>query len=263
MEIHQILRTLGQLVESQKDLLEIVRASTSTNRGSIDDHHASEPDAAPPRITTTTGVITPSSAVQNEPPGLLGRPWPEEAAESTSWTSPGYNDPVLEPARSGRGLALPPAQRSFNSSHSPATPFQQGQDPWTNPIETSPAASTSTTAGTGSAAVRYFSLLTNDAVREVIQAAESEAQSSRGLVDNGAFAGSTSLQRATRIVDSTPDTIGTNTYPMSYLDDIGLPARMSETQLWQAKEVIQLLPSEKIVFENFVRHVSSWVRSNH
>lgn len=108
--------------------------------------------------------------------------------------------------------------------------------------------------------MRWFGLLANDAGREVIQTAEFEAGPSSGLPDDGVFAGATPLQRATKIVDGTPDAIGTTNYRVSFADDIGLPARLLERQLWQAKDVIQLLPSEKVVFESFVQHISLWVR---
>lgn len=230
----EILRTLGQLVDSQKDLLEAISASN---------HHVHQPDAVHPRITP------PSSAVHN---GRLPNPWAEEAA---SWASPRYNESVLEPSRSGPGLI---SDHRSNDSHSPGTPFEREQREGPRPIlaETSPGAFT---IGGNRAALRWFGLLANDAGREFIQTAECEAQPSRGLLDDAASAGATPLQTATRIVDGSPDTIETSNYRMSIADDIGLPARMSERQLWQAEDVIQLLPSEKVVFETFVQHTSFWV----
>lgn len=240
----EILRALGQLVDSQKDLLEAVRASNnhpSNNHSS--NYYTNQPDAAPPRITT------PSLA------GHHGRPTHPRAEEATTWTSPGYNESVLEPSRSGPDPIS--CQRS-NNSHSPGTPLVQRQEPGPDSAETSPRAFT--IAGSP-VALRSFGLLVNDARREVTPTAECEAQPNSDLIDDhdGAFAGGTPLQRATRIVDGSPDTVGSSNYRISSVDDIGLPTRLSERQLWQDKDVIQLLPSETVLFENFVQHISFWV----
>lgn len=65
------------------------------------------------------------------------------------------------------------------------------------------------------------------------------------------------------IVDGTPDTMDSSNNRMSFVDHCGLPERLSERHLWQAKDAIQLLPSEKVIFENFVQRISLWVRLSH
>ena len=110
------------------------------------------------------------------------------------------------------------------------------------------------------AALHWFGLLASDAGREVVPADRYLADPSRNLLDEGALTDLSPLQRATSIVDSSQSVAGSASDPVSSAEGIRLSAPESERQLWQSEEPIQLLPSERVIFDNFVQNLSLWVR---
>ncbi|KAL3464949.1 fungal-specific transcription factor domain-containing protein [Aspergillus heterothallicus] len=102
------------------------------------------------------------------------------------------------------------------------------------------------------ATVRWFDLLANDAIRETPQAAGAGYGdiSSLERLDDTDVSKITPLQRATRIVDRNLRDVDT------HASAVGTP---SEQTLWQAQELIQLLPREYVLFENFVQRISPWI----
>ena len=163
--------------------------------------------------------------------------------------SPGYGENAIQPG------GLRPGRTSWQHSsnpHTPESPFEQRL----NVLETSSA----TSAVSGNPALRWFGLLAHDAGRDAIQTAELEAEHSNIAPDDENYTHATPLQTATRIVDDPNNAVENESPRVSFGGDIGLPTS-SERQLWQAKNAIQLLPSEKVIFENFVRHISLWVNN--
>jgi hypothetical protein len=199
-------------------------------------------DSAPQHIATPS--------ITSHGDGRLSQPW---VGDGNSWTSPRYIERAHEYTHSSHG---PIQYQPSNNSHSPHTPFEQQHDVLSSFAGTSPG---SLALDGNPAALRWFGLLANDAGQDVIQAAQYDAEPNRGPVDDGNFADGTALQRATRIVDNSPETIEASSGRVSFADNTRQPSRISERQLWQAKEVIELLPSEKVIFDNFVQHMGLWV----
>ncbi|RDW81187.1 Zn(II)2Cys6 transcription factor [Aspergillus mulundensis] len=122
------------------------------------------------------------------------------------------------------------------------------------------------------AAVRWFDLLANDAVRETPQIS-SIIGYGQDVLEETDVSQITPLQRATRIVDRThvdDDTVqpglsseqstGNAIQLEQNVHAINSPTSASlEERLWQAQETIQLLPHEYTLFENFVQRVSPWI----
>lgn len=221
-------------MEGQKDILEVLR---TTNNHSNQQHYA-----AAHAIPT---LLSPVPINQMAPP---------RNDEAASWLSPAQNGSLPVSMQPNEGMIL--HHHSANTPHV-GTAYDQRQDLPSTLDETSP--SPMHVAG-NPAALRWFGLLTNDAGREIVHAVENHADPSSSLLDNEASKNMSPLQRATSIVDSPQCTTTCASDPTSSEHDIHFPTRMPERQLWQSKEVIQLLPSERLVFENFVQHFSLWVR---
>lgn len=110
------------------------------------------------------------------------------------------------------------------------------------------------------AAVRWFGLLTSDAVKDSPQ--QSTIPSSwetEGLLlgkSSNGIKKPSSLQRATQVLDSPPanngiyDRIDPNTFEK---------AALAEGGIWHSRNPIELLANEQVLFAHFIQHVSSWV----
>ena len=248
----EILRKLGQLVDFQKDLLQAIRDnnnSTNTNT------HAHAQQLTP--ATQHNHQLPPSPAVASSSfahDGRLPHPRPDQAS---SWTFPVHRNSSSSPPRFPHlrpDIAL--GLSSSTDGHRPDTPYDQGRSGQPTFTDTNSGAFA---LAENPAALRWFGLLTNDAAREATQVTECEPEPDWGFLDENDFTGATPLQRATRIVDGAPDARDSISDGVSQPDNIGLPARLSERRLWQAKDSIPMLPQEKVLFENFVRRISLWV----
>ena len=114
------------------------------------------------------------------------------------------------------------------------------------------------------AAIRWFDLLANDAGKDGVQVAPTQAQmdQDRGFPQSNDDTSPTPLQRATRIVDNEPqESTGQETYGQTPgVDESGLSKRLLERRLWQAEDDIRLIPMEQILFDRFVHQISLSVR---
>lgn len=103
------------------------------------------------------------------------------------------------------------------------------------------------------AAVKWFGLLASDAARETphISTIPSSWANQSLSLDDSAQAQPSSLQHATQVLDS-PAASHTN-------NDSGEELILAEDQIWQSRKPIDLLSSERTLFEHFIHHVSAWV----
>ncbi|KAL4753905.1 hypothetical protein BDW72DRAFT_201136 [Aspergillus terricola var. indicus] len=110
------------------------------------------------------------------------------------------------------------------------------------------------------AAVRWFDLLANDAVRESPQIS-SVFGSGQEILEESNELQITPLQRATRIPSLNSGQTIRNAIQLESSTHAANPPKGSspEERLWQAQENIQLLPNEYSLFENFVQRVSPWI----
>ena len=210
---------MNQLVDSQKELLEVIRASNESSSS----HHPS-----PGNISGTTTLFVQPNYPRD--PGTV------------SWTALGHDDSILEPGQSDidSGAALEQLQRQL--------PNNTETSPSVRSIDGNPAA------------LRWFGLLASDARREATATAEHEAELGGCFLHDEAFEDGTALQKATRIVDDCPEAIeGRGDCGMSPAYNSEAPTLTQDKHLWQAESAIQLLPSERSHFENFVRQIGPWV----
>ncbi|KAL1858426.1 hypothetical protein Plec18170_002624 [Paecilomyces lecythidis] len=102
------------------------------------------------------------------------------------------------------------------------------------------------------AAVRWFGLLASDAARDCTIP---NFQPDESLWPEFPTTDVSSLQRATQVLDSTP-----NSHTSHGPTEIGTPGgTLREDQIWQSRKPIELSPTEQILFEHFLHQVSPWI----